>query len=425
MAELSDADFERLERYDAGAMSADERAAFEVELRERVELREALSAARVASAALPGLARASLGDAASRALVERALPEPGRRRWLPVAIAAGLIAFAFFRFGVDRVESLGGVVTVDARTMVAGEAVLSGNEVVTGELGAVHVRRRSSEWLVVPSSEVFLRGNRLMRGAVVISGRAPLSVDAHWIEVDGEAVIATEPLEGSFRETSHLERGDVMNPKTIRLAGGVAVMSAVTIYVLSGSAWVTPPDEMAPVRVDAGKTWTRAPPASKPQVRRGDSEFEQWPTDVPRPSGVTERVDAGRPPTAPPVEERPVAFVADATGVPAKPLHPVTRDGIQAAMKEVIPELRDCYDGWVQREPSLGGAIAVAFVIDVDDAGVGAVSGLSIVDGGLGHAALEGCVLNVMNDLSFEPPGSPVNVTYPFNFSPAPPDGGP
>ncbi len=429
MADLSDADVQRLERYDAGAMSTDERAAFEVELRARAELREALSAARRASLELPKLAATSLSDAASQQLVARALPVPGGRRWLPVLLAAGLLAFAFFRFGVDRLESLGGVVTVDARRLVAGESVLSGNDIVTGELGAVHVRRRSSEWLVTPSSEVLLQGNRLLRGAVVISGRAPLSVDAHWVEVDGEVVVATEPLEGSFRETSHLERGDVMNPKTIRIVGGAAVVSAVTLYVLSGTAWVTPPDEVAAIQVDAGKTWSRAQVAPgssssrSPASKRGGSEFEQWPTDVPRPLGVTERLDAGRPLVAPPrLDERPALASTDAA---VAMLHPITKNGIQTAMREVIPELEDCYEGWVQREASLGGSIAVAFVIDKNDAGVGAVSGLSIVDGGLGHTALEGCVLNVMNDLTFEPPTAPVNVTYPLNFAPTPPDGGP
>lgn len=371
MAELSETDLERLERYDGGAMSSEEKAAFESELQQRPELREALEGARAVASSLAG-APASLSDAKADQLVKAALPREAKSpaRWWPLLIAAGLMAFGFFRFGVDSVESLGGSVSVDARTVVAGESVVSGNTVVTTESSTAFVTRRSSKWTVAPSSRVVLRGNVLEKGAVLISGRAPLSAGMHAIDIDGEVVISLEPLEGSFRETSHLEPGDVMNPNVLRMM----MIGGLSVYVLDGNAWVTPPDAMPTVRIEAGRSWNVAAPA-------------------------VARIDAGV-------------------------VHATSSDGIDDAVQTVMPELWDCYHAWSQQQDGLGGRITLSFVIVANDAGVGVIEKLSLVDGGLGHTALDGCVLNVLSGLSFEAPSSPLNVTYPMTFSHAPRDAG-
>lgn len=420
MADLSETDLEKLERYDGGAMSAEEKSSFERELEQRPELRDALAGARAMTSALPRIPETMTDERAAQ-LVQAALPREAKSpaRWWPLLLAAGLMAFGYFRFGVDTVESLGGPVTVDARTVVAGESVVSGNLVITAQSSAAFVSRRSSKWTVVPSSRVLLRGNVLEKGAVVISGRAPLSAGMHAIDIDGEAVISLEPLEGSFRETSHLEPGDVMNQKVLRTAMGAAAIGGLSLYVLSGDVWVTPPDAMPTVRVEAGKSWNVAAPSKTTKVT---SRFEQWPTEVPRPIGVTEKMDAG-------VVN--VAAVAPKTAANADLAvrttvrYPVSGDGIQAAMKESKVELIDCYESWQRRQPDVGGRIDVAFVIDANDAGIGHIRDLHIVDGGLGQQLLEGCVLNVMNDLTFERPSSPLNVTYPLLFAAEPPDAGP
>ncbi|MGV3624677.1 MAG: AgmX/PglI C-terminal domain-containing protein [Archangium sp.] len=408
MAELSESDLERLERYDAGSMRADEKAAFELELQARPELREALDGARGVAKALPSLASS---DAKVEHLVKSALrPERSLARFWPLLVAAGLMAFGYVRFGVDTVQSLEGTVTVDARTIVAGDSVLSGNVVITTESSVAFVKRNASKWVVAPSSRVVLRGNVLEEGAVVISGAAPLSADVYGIDIDGEVVVSLEPLEGSFRETSHLEPGDVMNRQVMRTAMGAMAVGGLSIYVLHGDAWVTPPDAMPSVRVEAGKAWNANAPTRV--VQRG-SDFEQWPTDVKRPVGVTERTDAGVVAAMPTV----VNDAPPTTVVAAKVTYPVNRDGIRGAMQHVKPELTDCYDSWQQQQPEVGGHIDVAFVIDVNDAGTGGVRDVHIVDGGLGQRVLEGCVLNVMSDLSFARPASPLNVTYPLLFS--------
>ncbi|PZR14488.1 MAG: hypothetical protein DI536_10555 [Archangium gephyra] len=421
MADLSETDLEKLERYDGGAMSAEEKSSFERELEQRPELRDALAGARAMTSALPRIPETMTDERAAQ-LVQAALPREAKSpaRWWPLLLAAGLMAFGYFRFGVDTVESLGGPVTVDARTVVAGESVVSGNLVITAQSSAAFVRRRSSKWTVVPSSRVLLRGNVLEKGAVVISGRAPLSAGMHAIDIDGEAVISLEPLEGSFRETSHLEPGDVMNQKVLRTAMGAAAIGGLSLYVLSGDVWVTPPDAMPTVRVEAGKSWNVAAPSKTTKVT---SPFEQWSTEVPRPIGVTERLDAGTSQVV--VRSRDGEASPSSSLVPLPVIHATTRDGIQDAVQSVMPEIWDCYHSWSQQQSGLGGSISFSFVIAASDGGVGTIRDIGIVDGGLGLTALDGCVLNVMSGLSFEAPSSPLNVTYPMKFSHRPPDAGP
>ncbi len=423
MAELTDTDLTQLERYDDGSMTGDERAAFEVELSRRPELRAALDGARGVATALPTLAEHSLPSAKEQQLIAAALPTStrGASRWWPVLVAAGLAALGLWRFGFDTIENAGGVVTVDGKTVVAGESIISGDRVITGESSAAVVRRRESRWLVPPTSEVRLRGNVLERGAVVIEGRAPLYVAAHAIDIDGEVVISMEPLEGSFRETTHLEPGAVMDTRVIRTAL-LAAGGGLTFYVLSGEAWVTPPDALPPVKVEAGKTWSASSPPSRgskapaPLLQRA-AEARNSTMPAPLEAGIGAIADELQARELEAIA-RSAALIASATDA-GRTQHPLTRDGIQAAVREAKPELRECYESWLQQQPKLAGDVSINFVIDANDAGQGGVQRLSIVDGGLGHTMLEGCVLNVMGELSFERPSSPLNVTYPLRFDTA------
>jgi hypothetical protein len=95
---------------------------------------------------------------------------------------------------------------------------------------------------------------------------------------------------------------------------------------------------------------------------------------------------------------------------------PLTKDGIRAAMSGALPQIRSCYEDWLQLQPELAGQMKVQFTIESDDAGAGRVSKTSLGDSGIGHLAMEGCVLNVVSDLSFEEPEGVLNITYPFRF---------
>lgn len=106
-------------------------------------------------------------------------------------------------------------------------------------------------------------------------------------------------------------------------------------------------------------------------------------------------------------------------GAPDAGRYRLDRDGIQAAVRSGLPEMKDCYEEWLKVQPSLGGRVVVRFTIDTDDAVEGRVSRAQVMaDAGLGHVAMEGCVLSVMSALRFEPPLSgTMDVTYPLNFA--------
>ncbi len=112
---------------------------------------------------------------------------------------------------------------------------------------------------------------------------------------------------------------------------------------------------------------------------------------------------------------------APAQPTPKAPPHTLDREGIRGAIREKLPEMQDCYEAWLQQNPELGGTVALSFQVIAADGG-GVVQNITIVDGGVGHRAFEGCVGNVFNDLDFEEPlGGTMNVTYPVMFSNNPP----
>jgi hypothetical protein len=68
--------------------------------------------------------------------------------------------------------------------------------------------------------------------------------------------------------------------------------------------------------------------------------------------------------------------------------------------------------------------MVVGFSIGPDDAGSGEVTRVAVIDGGLGHILMEGCVLNAVHDLRFDDPEGELTVHYPLTFSSAEEDGG-
>jgi hypothetical protein len=107
-------------------------------------------------------------------------------------------------------------------------------------------------------------------------------------------------------------------------------------------------------------------------------------------------------------------------------IHALTRDGIRGAIQEKLPEIKECYEAWLAQNPKLGGKLKVDFRIqEVPGFERGRVSEITVLDGGFGHVAMEGCVRNVFEELRFErPPQGELRVTYPLAFSPGP-DAGP
>ena len=218
----------------------------------------------------------------------------------------------------------------------------------------------------------------------------------------------------------------------MRWVTGLFGVLIVILLLAIGVAWFT-------TRVDSSKT--EGPPpvtitAAGAQPREGERAV---PTPKPAP-GMADRT----PPSSPPRpadspmpgkgREPPGAASAskDRSGGSASApdqLHRVQsdagtpyaldRDGIKGAITSKLPEIKDCYEAWLAQNAALSGRMTVAFTISADDAGEAEVTRIALVDGGVGHVLMEGCVLNVFHDLRFERPEGrdSIEVHYPLAFS--------
>ncbi len=99
-------------------------------------------------------------------------------------------------------------------------------------------------------------------------------------------------------------------------------------------------------------------------------------------------------------------------------LHPITRDGIKGAVQAELPQIRECYQAWLQQDPSLSGKMKVEFTItEIPGRDRAKIMKVVVADGGMGHLAMEGCVRNVFKGMRFEAPlGGETRVTYPLVF---------
>jgi outer membrane biosynthesis protein TonB len=99
----------------------------------------------------------------------------------------------------------------------------------------------------------------------------------------------------------------------------------------------------------------------------------------------------------------------------------LSKEAIGASVLDQLPDILECYQAWLSRNPGIEGRLEVEFVIGADDEDpeVGRVQEIDIADTTIGHIWMEGCVLRVMEDAEFEAPegGGVVRVSYPFEFS--------
>jgi hypothetical protein len=101
------------------------------------------------------------------------------------------------------------------------------------------------------------------------------------------------------------------------------------------------------------------------------------------------------------------------------PLHALTREGIQKAVQEELPGIRECYEGWLQQNPALAGKMKVEFtIVEIPGRDRAKIIRVEVADGGMGHLAMEGCVRNVFKGMRFEAPkGGELRVVYPIQFA--------
>lgn len=153
------------------------------------------------------------------------------------------------------------------------------------------------------------------------------------------------------------------------------------------------------------------------------------PTDLERPGpGNSDLIRGGKTPSHPmdePPEGAPQlapppldpSLVADDAS-PERSAWPLTKDGFQGAMAEVMPEVRECYEGWLAEQEDLAGKVLVELTIS-DVEGIGTVTEIGVPESTAGHAVFESCVTSVMREMEFDAPqdGGVLNVSWPFVFS--------
>ncbi len=109
----------------------------------------------------------------------------------------------------------------------------------------------------------------------------------------------------------------------------------------------------------------------------------------------------------------------EANGAP-KQRFGLSPEGIKGAVQASTPEIKECYEEWLKADPKLQGGISVGFRIrpDPEDKEAGKVDQVEVLRNNLHQMALEGCILNVFQGLSFErPKEGELKVHYPLNFS--------
>ena len=97
---------------------------------------------------------------------------------------------------------------------------------------------------------------------------------------------------------------------------------------------------------------------------------------------------------------------------------PISRAGIDGAVREVMPDILGCYQEALADVPDLDGRLVVGFTI-ADSDGLGRVRAVEIDEGDLVDGPMEDCLLDVMSVLQFDPPedGGEVAIHYPFLFA--------
>lgn len=207
---------------------------------------------------------------------------------------------------------------------------------------------------------------------------------------------------------------------------GVLLLAAF-VYALWPSAPVVPPVGSGVPDITDPMTVPTAPKlvVEKPLRRAGETaehepgtpsaQPEQQPGAAPVPGQGEPGVMAAQ---GSPTYSDPSIASEGLTGADAG-LRPLTPEGIQGAMQDALGDISDCYENWLQQNPDLSGRMTMHFVVRAEgDSGVATIAVVEVIDGGLGHVAMEGCVGNVIHGLRFEPPAEgETSVNYPFSFS--------
>jgi len=95
----------------------------------------------------------------------------------------------------------------------------------------------------------------------------------------------------------------------------------------------------------------------------------------------------------------------------------VSRESVQAAVREVLPALQRCYESSLKMKADSRGVVRVAFTLQASDGG-GSLKDAEILDSDLANPVADACLLDVVAAAHFPIPEGKgeVRVTYPFRL---------
>jgi hypothetical protein len=218
-----------------------------------------------------------------------------------------------------------------------------------------------------------------------------------------------------------------MGRRTKVILGLVVVISAA---VLVGH-WLSGSEEPASVILDPAREGEAGGAPSRTRgvvsdkaAANADATEDALEKELSEPSGSSEL--PSRPPLSSSTEQSEEGSRAQKATAPeqaerASPfLGSLTKESIDEGVRDQLPAIRECYQGWLGQNPNLEGTVRVKFVIGTseDDPELGVVQAVDVLDTTLGHVWMEGCVLSVMEEAEFEAPSSGVVIVhYPFQFN--------
>ena len=204
-----------------------------------------------------------------------------------------------------------------------------------------------------------------------------------------------------------------MNRTVVLTAAGV--LAAVLLAVVATSVDTGPSSEGGTSRAPTPPLAPPSSPAPRPRAQPSPA-----PSGAPRPSPAPDRGTEGadietvgsQAEDRTPQAEAPAEEPAHAISV-----WPLNKEGIDGAVMEALPGMRDCYEDALARNPALAGRMAFTFTV-ADEDGIGKVTVVELDDGKVTDDGMIDCVLDAFEDLQFDPPqgGGELSVNYPLTF---------
>ena len=122
--------------------------------------------------------------------------------------------------------------------------------------------------------------------------------------------------------------------------------------------------------------------------------------------------------------EEVASTVEELPPLPPRTVWPLTKEGIDGGMKEILGDILGCYQAALDEFPELAGGFSVFFTVEEVE-GVGEVVELEIRDPrserveALVDGPMEECVMDHVGSLQFDAPADGrTSVDYPFMFAP-------